>query len=315
MRIIGYTSILLGLIVSWNVVFTDFVRKHKVFPAPEVQLDIQNIIYQSNNSQFLPIFYSRLNVSTDLSTKMLGEGMEIIKLALETNPQLDIVSKPPSYKSIDEIITGHQSNDIQIVSNNAFVADFDVYNKSLQNLEDGLDFEVTFTSPNLSNLETDFASSENFKPFQNMELNGDQETNDHAVNLMASSFPFITEVKNAHLSIIFESNNMDFLDELPPHITQKNKNLITSLRPKMRPSLPEKQLYIAVGYYKDPENILKVEKHIGLTGYNIMRTFITTGNVTGQQIIVGPFTQNLQISKALEIIRILGYEDAYVSKM
>ena len=315
MRIIGYTSILLGLIVSWNVVFTDFVGKHKIFPAPEVQLDIQNIIYQSNNSQFLPIFYSRFNVSTDLSTKMVGEGMEIIKLALETNPQLDIVSKPPSYKSIDEIITGHQSNDIQIVSNNAFVADFDIYNKSIQNLEDGLDFEVTFTSPNLSNLETDFASSENFKPFQNMELNGDQETNDHAVNLMASSFPFITEVKNAHLSMIFASNNMDFLDELPPHLTQKNNNLINSLRPKMRPTLPEKQLYIAVGYYKDPENILKVEKHIGLTGYNIMRTFITTGNVTGQQIVVGPFTQNLQISKALEIIRILGYEDAYVYKM
>jgi hypothetical protein len=133
------------------------------------------------------------------------------------------VSKSPSYKSIDEIITGHHSNDIQIVSNNALVADFDVYNESLQNLEDGLDFEVTFTSPNLSNLETDFASSENFKPFQNMELNGDQETNDHAVNLMASSFPFITEVKNAHLSIIFASNNMDFLDELPPHITQKKQ--------------------------------------------------------------------------------------------
>jgi hypothetical protein len=70
-----------------------------------------------------------------------------------------------------------------------------------------------------------------------------------------------------------------------------------------------------VGYYKDPDNILKVEKHIGLTGYNIMRTFVTSGNVTGQQIVVGPFTQNLQISKALEIIRILGYEDAYVYKM
>jgi len=301
--------------LSWNVVFTDFVGKHKIFPAPEVQLDIQNIIYQSNNSQFLPIFYSRFNASTDLSTKMVGEGMEIIKLALETNPQLDIVSKPPSYKSIDEIITDHQSNDIQIVSNNAFLADFDIYNKNIHDLEDGLNFEVTFTLPNLSNLETDFAKSENFKPVQNIELNGYQETNDHAVNLMASSFPFITEVKNAHLSIIFASNNIDFLDELPPHITQKNNNLFTSLRPKMRPTLPEKQLYIAVGYYKDPENILKVEKHIGLTGYNIMRTFITTGNVTGQQIIVGPFTQNLQISKALEIIRILGYEDAYVSKM
>jgi hypothetical protein len=115
--------------------------------------------------------------------------------------------------------------------------------------------------------------------------------------------------------MIFASNKIDFLDELTPQIAKKNNNLITSLRPKMRPTLPEKQLYIAVGYYKNPENILKVEKHISLTGYNIVRTFVTTGNVTGQQIVVGPFTQNLQISKALEIIRILGYTDAYVSKM
>ena len=315
MRIIGYTSILLGLIVSWNVVFTDFVRKHKIFPAPEVQLDIQNIIYQSTNSQFLPIFYSRFNISSHLSTKMVREGMEIVKLTLETHPQLDIVSQPPSYKSIDKMITDHNGNDIQNFLNNSIVTDFDIYNKNIQDLEDGLDFEVTFTSPNLSNLETGFANSENFKTFQNMELNRDQETNDNVVNLMASSFPYFTEVKNEHLSMIFASNKIDFLDELTPQIAKKNNNLITSLRPKMRPTLPEKQLYIAVGYYKNPENILKVEKHISLTGYNIVRTFVTTGNVTGQQIVVGPFTQNLQISKALEIIRILGYTDAYVSKM
>ena len=315
MRIIGYTSILLGLIVSWNIVFTDLVRKHKIFPAPEVQLDIQNIINQSSNSQFLPTFYSRLNVSKHLPTKMVGEGMEIIKLALETHPQSDIVSQPPSFESTNEIITVHHRNDLQIFSNDALVADFDIYDKNIQDLEDGLDFEVTFTSPNLSNLETDFANSENFNPFQNMELNKDLEPNDHVINLMASSFPFITEVKSEHLSMIFTSNNIDFLDGSPPDITQKNNNLVYSLRPKIRPTLPEKQLYIAVGYYKDPENILKVEKHIGLTGYNIMRTFVTSGNVTGQQIVVGPFTQNLQISKALEIIRILGYKDAYVSKM
>ena len=104
-------------------------------------------------------------------------------------------------------------------------------------------------------------------------------------------------------------------DKLPPKIPTEislfsvKRNVTTSIRPKLRPENGDKAIKIAVGYFSQRENVTKAIKTVEMTGYPFQKTAMGTDEA--YLLTLGPFTSLTNAKKALEIAKIIGFEDAY----
>jgi hypothetical protein len=104
-------------------------------------------------------------------------------------------------------------------------------------------------------------------------------------------------------------------DKLPPNIPSEinhfsvKRSVIASIRPKLRPENVNKGIKIAVGYFSQRENVTKAIKTVEMTGYPFQKTPMGTGDA--HLLTLGPFTSKTNAKKALEIAKIIGFEDAY----
>ena len=104
-------------------------------------------------------------------------------------------------------------------------------------------------------------------------------------------------------------------DKLPPNIPSEishfsaKRSVIASIRPKLRPENVNKGIKIAIGYFSQRENVTKAIKTVEMTGYPFQKTPMGTGDA--HLLILGPFTSKTNAKKALEIAKIIGFEDAY----
>jgi len=104
-------------------------------------------------------------------------------------------------------------------------------------------------------------------------------------------------------------------DKLPPNIPSEishfsvKRSVIASIRPKLRPENDNKGIKIAVGYFSQRENVTKAIKTVEMTGYPFQKTPMGTGDA--HLLTLGPFTSKTNAKKALEIAKIIGFEDAY----
>jgi hypothetical protein len=107
-------------------------------------------------------------------------------------------------------------------------------------------------------------------------------------------------------------------DKLPPKIMTKishfsvKRNATSSIRPKLRPENDVKAIKIAVGYFLQRENVTKAIKTVEMTGYPFQKIPLGTGD--GHLLTLGPFTSHTNAKKALEIAKIIGFDDAYFLK-
>ena len=104
-------------------------------------------------------------------------------------------------------------------------------------------------------------------------------------------------------------------DKLPPKIPTEishfsvNRNVTSSIRPKLRPENDDKLIKIAVGYFSQRNNVTKAIKTVEMTGYPFQKTPMGTGDA--HLLTLGPFTSLANAKKALEIAKIIGFVDAY----
>jgi hypothetical protein len=104
-------------------------------------------------------------------------------------------------------------------------------------------------------------------------------------------------------------------DKLPPKIPTEislfsvKRNVTSSIRPKLRPENGDKAIKIAVGYFSQRENVTKAIKTVEMTGYPFQKTAMGTDEA--YLLTLGPFTSLTNAKKALEIAKIIGFEDAY----
>ena len=107
-------------------------------------------------------------------------------------------------------------------------------------------------------------------------------------------------------------------DKLPPNIPSEishfsvKRSVTASIRPKLRPENDDKGIKIAVGYFSQRENVTKAIKTVQMTGYPFQKTPMGTGDA--HLLTLGPFTSHTNAKKALEIAKIIGFEDAYFLK-
>ena len=141
------------------------------------------------------------------------------------------------------------------------------------------------------------------------------DTGDH----LYSNYKMSLESKIPQFSL--SSNYASFFsvtlmqDKLPPNIPSEishfsvKRSVIASIRPKLRPENVNKGIKIAIGYFSQRENVTKAIKTVEMTGYPFQKTPMGTGDA--HLLTLGPFTSKTNAKKALEIAKIIGFEDAY----
>jgi hypothetical protein len=106
-------------------------------------------------------------------------------------------------------------------------------------------------------------------------------------------------------------------DKLPPKIPAEishfsiKRNVTSSIRPKLRQENNDKAIKIAVGYFSQRENVTKAIKTVEMTGYPFQKTAMGTDTDDAYLLTLGPFISLTNAKKALEIAKIIGFEDAY----
>ena len=106
-------------------------------------------------------------------------------------------------------------------------------------------------------------------------------------------------------------------DRLPPVIeTQSsnwefNRERQSSPKPRLRNTNDSPELYISIGYFTNQENLKRTLETITLTGYPKQFTQITISGKSGHWVRIGPFNSQEKASKALEITKSMGFNDAY----
>ena len=150
---------------------------------------------------------------------------------------------------------------------------------------------------------------------KNYSYNQIGDTGDH----LSSNYKMSLEPKIPQFSL--PSNYASFFsvtlmqDKLPPNIPSEisyfsvNRSVTASIRPKLRPENNDKGIKIAVGYFSQRENVTKAIKTVEMTGYPFQKTPMGTGDA--HLLTLGPFTSKTNAKKALEIAKIIGFEDAY----
>ena len=150
---------------------------------------------------------------------------------------------------------------------------------------------------------------------KNYSYNQIGDTGDH----LSSNYKMSLEPKIPQFSL--PSNYASFFsvtlmqDKLPPNIPSEisyfsvNRSVTASIRPKLRPENDNQGIKIAVGYFSQRENVTKAIKTVEMTGYPFQKTPMGTGEA--HLLTLGPFTSKTNAKKALEIAKIIGFEDAY----
>ena len=106
-------------------------------------------------------------------------------------------------------------------------------------------------------------------------------------------------------------------DRLPPAIEAQSSNWAinrerqTSPKPRLRNTDDSQKLYVSIGYFTNQENLKRTLETIAITGYPKQFTQITISGKTGHWVRIGPFNSQEKASKALEITKSMGFNDAY----
>ena len=106
-------------------------------------------------------------------------------------------------------------------------------------------------------------------------------------------------------------------DRLPPVIEPQASNWAfdrerqTSPKPRLRNTNDSQLLYVSIGYFINQENLNRTLETIAITGYSKQFTQITISGKSGHWVRIGPFNSQEKASKALEITKSMGFNDAY----
>ena len=256
-----------------------------------IWLNIFSQVYEHSVDLPTPLTYSEL--STDQFNSSLILPSKLPTQSTTTNTDAQFVSE----RSVNKL---HQPTKEKLPA--ALANDYFIYPISDQVLDQLLSLSK-FSETTISSFQKNYSSDQI----------GDTD------DQLYSNYKMSLESKIPQFSL--SSNYASFFsvtlmqDKLPPNIPSEishfsvKRSVIASIRPKLRPENVNKGIKIAVGYFSQRENVTKAIKTVEMTGYPFQKTPMGTGDA--HLLTLGPFTSKTNAKKALEIAKIIGFEDAY----
>jgi hypothetical protein len=281
--LLGMLILLGGLSAAWLDVFYQLTVQENEYPAPQIQSQIDNLDSFSTPSLDLPMRY--LNEEyylSKLKSTSFPPGLVLTKIFISP-PNLDI--SPPEKL----IIAGPISK------------------------------QLIWLAKSAADLRTKLAEVEN---------NNSQISTSQSSVLRASyrEDPKITQfaINSGHTAflangLLMESPNqtgltMKTATNFAAANSVKSNKKANIMRPKLRPKDLNSGIYIAIGFYARPESLQNASEALSLTGYPFRSQRRKLRGTDGNFVTAGPFSTKNNANAALDILKIMGFSDAYVIK-
>jgi hypothetical protein len=256
-----------------------------------IWLNIFSQVYERSVDLPTPLTYSELSTDQFNSSSILPSKLPTPSSTKNTDAQF------VSERSVSKL---HQPT--EEISPAALANDYFIYPISDQVLNQLLSLSK-FSETNISSFQKNYSSDQ-------IGDTGDQLYLNYKMTL-ESKIPQFSLSSN--YASFFSVTLMQ--DKLPPNIPSEishfsaKRSVIASIRPKLRPENVNIGIKIAIGYFSQRENVTKAIKTVEMTGYPFQKTPMGTGDA--HLLTLGPFTSKTNAKKALEIAKIIGFEDAY----
>ena len=281
--LLGMLILLGGLSAAWLDVFYQLTVQENEYPAPQIQSQIDNLDPFSTPSLDLPMRY--LNEEyylSKLKSTSFPPGLVLTKIFISP-PNLDI--SPPEKLIIAEPISK----------------------------------QLIWLAKSAADLRTKLAEVEN----NNSQISKSQSSVLHA---SYREDPKITQfaINSGHTAflangLLMESPNQTGLNmktatNLAAANSVKSNKQANIMRPKLRPKDLNSRIYIAIGFYARPESLQNASEALSLTGYPFRSQKRKLRGTDGNFVTAGPFSTKNNANAALDILKIMGFSDAYVIK-
>ena len=256
-----------------------------------IWLNIFSQVYERSVDLPTPLTYTELSTDQFNSSLILPSKLPTPRNTKNTDAQFI------SERSVNKL---HQPT--EEISPTALANDYFIYPISDQVLDQLLSLSK-FSETTISSFQKNYSSDQ-------IGDTGDQLYSNYKMSLESKIPQFRL---SSNYASFFSVTLMQ--DKLPPNIPSEishfsvKRSVIASIRPKLRPENVNKGIKIAVGYFSQRENVTKAIKTVEMTGYPFQKTPMGTGDA--HLLTLGPFTSKTNAKKALEIAKIIGFEDAY----
>ena len=281
--LLGMLILLGGLSAAWLDVFYQLTVQENEYPAPQIQSQVDNLDSFSTPSLDLPMRY--LNEEyylSKLKSTSFPPGLVLTKIFIST-PNLDI--SPPEKL----MIAGPLAKQLMWLAKSTT----DLGNKLAE----------------VENNNTQISTSQS--SVLHASYREDPKITQFAINSGHTAFlanGLVMESPNQTGLIMKTATNFAAANSVK---SNKKANI---MRPKLRPKDLNSGIYIAIGFYARPESLQNASEALSLTGYPFRSQRRKLRGTDGNFVTAGPFSTKNNANAALDILKIMGFSDAYVIK-
>lgn len=272
-----------GLLTAWLDIFYQLIVQENEYPAPQIQSQIDNLNSFSTSSLDLPMpNLSEEDYLSKLKSTSFPPGLVFTKIFISP-PNLDI--SPPEKL----IIAGPLAKQLIWLAKSTT----DLGNKLAE------------VANNISQISTSQSS------MLHASYREDPKITQFAINSGHTAF-----LANG---LLMESPNqtgltMKTATNFATTNSVKSNKKAKIIRPQLRPKDLNSGIYIAIGFYARAESLQNASKALSLTGYPFRSQKRKLRGIDGSLVTAGPFITKNNASAALEILKLIGFTDAYVIK-
>ena len=281
--LLGMVILLGGLSAAWLDIFYQLTVQDNEYPAPQIQSQIDNIASFSTPS--LDLSMRNLNAVDYLSeVKRNSVPPRLIFSKILTSPPKLGISPPTKL-----IIEGPIAKQLVWLANSTAnirtkLAEAEKSNRQISTPQNSLSRAAFREDPKI----TQFAINSGHTAF--------------LANGLLLESPNQTELSMKNETNFATLNSFKF-----------NKKA-QIMRPKLRPKDLNSGVYIAIGFYARLESLQNASEALSLTGYPFRSQKRKLRGIDGSLVTAGPFITKNNASAALEILKLIGFTDAYVIK-
>jgi hypothetical protein len=281
--LLGMVILLGGLSAAWLDIFYQLTVQENEYPAPQIQSQIDNIASFSTPSLDLPmrnlnaVDYLSEVKRTSVPPRLIFAKILTLPPKLGISPPAKLIIEGPIAKQL--VWLANSTADIRTK-----LAEAEKSNRQISTPQNSLSRAAFREDPKI----TQFAINSGHTAF--------------LANGLLLESPNQTELSMKNESNFATLNSVKF-----------NKKA-QIMRPKLRPKDLNSGIYIAIGFYARPESLQNASEALSLTGYSFRSQKRKLRGTDGNLVTAGPFSTKNNANVALDILKIMGFTDAYVIK-
>ena len=253
---------------------------------------------------WINIFSQLMFSSVDLPVPTVMSSIDLIKTSEQNQESSVLVNQIASFSDNDTTIDLHSKVSLGFIPH---VKVPSVYTESYSLPIFASEFLLSIPSllASLQDHSTELIHNYNFEDVNAINEESYMEAS-VTKDLPPSQFNF-----PSHYASFFSVTIMQ--DRSPPAISLKSMKKFSgnSPKPRLRPNNFAPETFVSLGYFTLEPNLIRALKSIELTGYTYKKTQAKLLGQSGYLLKIGPFYTKEDAEKAVEIAKIIGFEDAY----